>query len=262
MVRTCLDDAEWASLLLAIQDLPRAWKLDEGALRCFVEAASWACRTGVPWRDLLAALGHWASVYHRWRRWCRRGWWKVLFEARRPPLPAEGPVLLDRTTCKGHRAASGAAQSSPAVEALGRSRGGLCSKLHACVDGDGAGRILRLLTRRGNHADLRYAVPLLAGIPARDAALNRGYVSAALHVACAAEGCTIHTPPKRGMAEPPPWDKAIHARRHLIEHHFSSLRDWARIALRRDKTCRSRMGFAHLAAAILNLRLAKAGHRP
>jgi transposase len=254
MVRTCLDDAEWTSLLLAIQDLPRAWKRDEGALRRFVEAALWICRTGAPWRDLPATLGHWASVYHRWRRWCRRGWWEALFEARRPALPADGLVLLDSTTCKAHRAASGAARSAPAAEALGRSRGGLGSKLHACVDG--AGRILRLLASPGNHADLRYAAALAAGIPARDAALDRGYVSATLRAACAAQGCTIHTPPKRGMAEPPPWDPAIYARRHLIENRFASLKDWARIALRRDKTRRSWMGFAHLAATILNLRSA------
>jgi hypothetical protein len=48
MVRTCLDDAEWASLLLVIQDLPRTWKPDEAALRRFVEAALWICRTGSP----------------------------------------------------------------------------------------------------------------------------------------------------------------------------------------------------------------------
>jgi transposase len=47
----------------------------------------------------------------------------------------------------------------------------------------------------------------------------------------------------------PPWDKTIYARRHLIENRFACLKDWARIALRRDKTRRSRIGFAHLAAA-------------
>ena len=197
MVRTGLDDAEWASLLPAIQGLPRAWKRDEGALRRFVEAALWICRTGAPWRDLPAALGHRASVYHRRRRWCVRGWWESLFEARRPAPPAEGLVLLDSTTREAHRAASGAAQGPPAVEALGRGRGGLCSKLHGCVDG--AGRIPRLLAGPANHADLRHAMPLVAGIPARDAALDRGYVSAALRAAFAAQGCTVHTPPKRGM---------------------------------------------------------------
>jgi transposase len=133
-------------------------------------------------------------------------------------------------------------------------------ELHACVDG--AGRILRLLASPGHHGDLRYAMVLLAGIPARDAALDRAYVSAALRAALAVQGCAIHTPPKRGMAAPPPWDKAIYARRHLIENRFASLKDWTRIALRREKTRRRWMGFVPLAAAVLNLRIAQSGHRP
>lgn len=124
-----------------------------------------------------------------------------MFEAVRPNFPADGLVFLDSTTCKAHRAASGAAHSTATAEALGRSRGGLCSKLHACADG--AGRILRLIASPGNHSDLRYARALASGLPACDAALDRGYVSAALRTAFAADGCTVHIPPKRGMVDPP-----------------------------------------------------------
>ncbi len=102
----------------------------------------------------------------------------------------------------------------------------------------------------------------MSGIPARDAALDRGYVSAKLRAALAADGCTVHTPPKLGMADPPPWDKAIYARRHQVETLFSKLKGWSRIALRRDKTRQSWMGFAHLAAAVINLRVEKFSHRP
>jgi transposase len=260
MTRTSLDDAQWASLLLVMQQIPLAWKRDEVALRRFVEAALWIGRTGAPWRDLPEALGLWSSVSHRWRRWCRRGWWEVVFEALRPSLPADGLLLLDSTTCKAHRAASGALGSTAAAEALGRSRGGLCSKLHACADG--AGRVLRLIASPGQHADLRYAAALASGLPACDAALDRGHVSAPLRAAFAAEGCAVHTPPKRGMVDPPQWDRTLYARRHKVENLFSSLKDWGRIALRRDKTRRSWMGFAHLAAAIINLRIAEFSHRP
>jgi hypothetical protein len=59
----------------------------------------------------------------------------LVFEAMRPSLPADGLLLLlDSTTCKAHRTASGAVGITAATEALGRSRGGLCSKLHACAD--------------------------------------------------------------------------------------------------------------------------------
>ena len=260
MTRTSLDDAHWASLMLVMQQIPRAWKRDEAALRHFVEAALWICRTGAPWRDLPDALGHWPSVYHRGRRWCVRGWWEMIFETLRPSLPADGLLLLDSTTCKAHRAASGAARSTAAAEALGRSRGGLCSKLHACVDG--AGRVLRLIASPGQHADLRYAAALASGIPACDAALDRGYVSAKLRTSFAAGGCTIHTPPKRGMIDPPAWNPALYAKRHHAENLFCRLKDWSRIAFRRDKTRRSWMGFAHLAATMINLRLTKSSHKP
>ncbi len=47
-----MDDAQWVSLQLVLQQIPLAWKRDEAALRRFVEAALWVCRTGAPWRDL------------------------------------------------------------------------------------------------------------------------------------------------------------------------------------------------------------------
>ena len=57
MARTSLDDAQWVSLMLVMQRIPFAWKRNEAALRRFVEAALWICRTGAPWRDLPEALG-------------------------------------------------------------------------------------------------------------------------------------------------------------------------------------------------------------
>jgi hypothetical protein len=78
---------------------------------------------------------------------------------------------------------------------------------------DGLGRILRLIDSPGQPSGLRYARALIADIPATNAALDRGYISAKLHADLAAQGCTVHTPPKKGMLNPPPWDKAIYARR-------------------------------------------------
>ena len=258
MTRTNLDDAHWASLMLVTQRIPHAWKRDEAGLRRFVTAVLWILRTGAPWRDLPEVLGHWPSVHHRFRRGCVRGWWELVFEHLRPALPADGLALVDSTTCKAHRAASGAAHSTAEAESLGRSRGGICSKIHACTDG--AGRILRLVDSPGHHSDLRYARALMADIAATDAALERGCVSTRLRNDLAAQGCVVHTPPKQGMINPPPWDKAIYTQRHHIGNLFARLKDQARIALRRDKTRRSWMGFVHLAAILINLRLAKFSH--
>src|SRR3954454_23596772 len=128
MTRTSLDDAQWTSLI-------------EAALRRCIEAVLWILRTGAPWRDLPETLGHWPSVYHRWRRWCVRGWCNLIFEHLRPMVPADGLVLADSTTCKAHRSASGAAHSSAEAESLGRSRGGICSKIHP-FQGDAVSPVL------------------------------------------------------------------------------------------------------------------------
>jgi len=118
MTRTSLDDAQWTSLMLVIQQIPHAWKRDEAAVRRFIEAVLWILRTGAPWRDLPETLGHWPSVYHRWRRWCVRGWCNLIFEHLRPMVPADGLVLADSTTCKAHRSAAGAAHSSQRLNRL------------------------------------------------------------------------------------------------------------------------------------------------
>ena len=87
-------------------------------------------------------------------------------------------------------------------------------------------------------------------------------MSARPRAAFAPDGCAVHPPPKLDMIDPPPWDRAIYARRHPVENLFSKLKDWGRIALRRDKTPRSWMGFAHLTATLINLRVAEFSHRP
>ena len=161
MARTCLDDATWASLRTVVQRIPRVWKTDDEAMRRFFEAVLWIARTGAPWRDLPEEFGLWPSVFHRFRRWTKRGWWDLVWEHLHPMCPADGVVFADSTTCKAHRSATGAAGSNQTDECLGRSRGGLCSKLHACVDDTGA--VLRIRPSPGQHSDLRHAWPLLSG---------------------------------------------------------------------------------------------------
>ena len=203
-----------------------AGKRDEVTLQRFVEAALWIGRTGAPWRDLPDDL----PLAQRLPSFPSLVGARLVEPGVRGAAPGRAcgragaagqhhMLCETRSVCAGaHRAASGAARSNAEAECLGRSRGGLCSKLHVCADG--AGRILRLVPSPGQHSDLRYAPALLssrksfcdfAGIPARDAALDRGYVSARLRAAFAADGCAVHTPPKLGMVDPPFWDKAIYA---------------------------------------------------
>ncbi len=52
--------------------------------------------TGAPWRDLPERFGRWNSVFQRFNRWCKRGVWQRVHEAREGDLDLEH-LLLDST---------------------------------------------------------------------------------------------------------------------------------------------------------------------
>jgi hypothetical protein len=60
----------------------------------------------------------------------------------------------------------------------------------------------------------------------------------------------------------PAWDVRLYARCHLVENASCRMKDYARLALRRNKTRHDCLSFAHLAATLINLRLANFGYRP
>src|SRR6266550_9143704 len=81
MARFVLTDAQWAKmepLCLGKRGDPGRSGKDN---RRFIEAVLWIARTGSPWRDLPPLLGHWNSVFTRFRDWAKAGVWKRLFDA-------------------------------------------------------------------------------------------------------------------------------------------------------------------------------------
>src|SRR5919107_4531865 len=127
MPRHHLRDATWASLLAKLRTIPGIWKRDPEALRGFVEAVGDLLPPGVVWQDLPERFGKPTSIHRRFRRWAAQGIWDELF-ADGIPTDALETVMLDATICKAQRFASGARGSNE--EALGRSRGGLTTKIH------------------------------------------------------------------------------------------------------------------------------------
>jgi hypothetical protein len=78
-------------------------------------------------------FGNWNSVFKRFSRWCRHDVWKSL-HAGCSQYPDVQQVLLDSTITRAHACAAGAPGSSSEAEALGRSKGGFSTKIHAITD--------------------------------------------------------------------------------------------------------------------------------
>lgn len=128
-----------------------------GDLRRFLDAVVWILRSGAPWRDLAHGLGNWQSVYRRYRRWALNGRSERLRQTlglgARPKL-----LLIDSAIVKAHAHAAGALQRM-GYQALGRSRGGFTTKLHAVVNEHG--ELVRYVLTGGEVADITQARGLL-----------------------------------------------------------------------------------------------------
>ena len=250
MPRHRLPDATWASLHARLRAIPRIWKADAAALRRFVEAVAYVLRTGIAWEDLPAGLGEPGAVYRRFRRWACQGIWDELF-LDGVPTDALGTVMLDSSACEAQRVASGARGSGE--EALGRSRGGLTTKIHAVVDG--LGRPLRFLLTPGQAADCRPARALLEGLAFERLTGDRGYDTDQLRDWAEAPGAEAVIPSKRNRKVPIPHDREAYKERHKVENLFCRIKDYGRIVLRKCKTSRSYAGFVSLAFTLVNLQL-------
>lgn len=98
-----------------------------------VTAMWYVLRTGIPWRDLPPRFGPWSSVYTRFRRWCASGLWPGLLEA--ISTGAVGDIrCVDCSFIKVHRDGANTAGRQK-EQGMGRTKGGLNTKLAAVVDG-------------------------------------------------------------------------------------------------------------------------------
>src|SRR3954467_11802456 len=158
--RFMVGDAVWekiAPLLPGKASDPGATAKDN---RLFLEAVLWRVRTGLPWRDLPSEFGNWNSIFQRFRRWVRAGVFERIFE-RVSEEPDFEYVLIDGTIVTAHQKASGA-KGGTQDQAIGRSRGGLTTKIVALVDALGA--LVRFVLLPGQRHDTVGVAPLIEGI--------------------------------------------------------------------------------------------------
>ena len=129
--------------------------------RLFMEAVCWRGRTGVPWRDLPKAFGKWNTVFKRFRRWAKVDVFERLFNAINGEPDLEY-AMIDGTIVQAHQKASGA-KGGPQHQAIGRSRGGLSTRIVGMVDA--LGNLFRFLLLPGQAQDMKGVAPLFRDVP-------------------------------------------------------------------------------------------------
>ena len=135
-------------------------------------------------------------------------------------------------------------------QALGRSRGGLSTKIHALVDA--LGNPLRFLLTPGQVHDLAAADALLPHMTANLLIADRAFdADSRVFERLAAAGKSAVIPPRPNRLAPRDFDRELYKERHLIENFFCKLKQFRAIATRYDKTARNFLAAIHLAAATI-----------
>ena len=136
---------------------------------------------------------------------------------------------------------------------MGRSRGGLTTKIHARVDAKG--RPVRLILSPGNDHDVTCAEALLDGLePHAIVIADKGYDADRVRQHIRAQGAVPNIPNKSNRKKRYRWKKSIYRQRNHVERFFNKLKNFRRIATRYDKLGATFFAFVQLASVRIWLR--------
>ncbi|WP_407560853.1 IS5 family transposase [Streptomyces sp. 184] len=246
-----------------------------------LEAIAWKYRTCSPWRDLPEELGSFQTAHNRLIRWARDGTWVRVLAAVLAAADADDDlgwtVSVDSTVCRAHQHAAGArkkgcpADPSP-DHALGRSRGGLSTKVH--LASDSRARPLSIHVTAGQAGEAPAFEAVMAGIRIPRSGLgrprtrptavlaDRAYSSRAIRGHLRRRGIRAVIPQpadqighrlRRGRAggRPPGFDAETYKKRNTVERCIARLKQWRGLAMRTDKLAITYQAALHLAAILI-----------
>jgi transposase len=137
-------------------------------------------------------------------------------------------------------------------EAIGRSRGGLSTKIHAAVDA--LGNPLRFILTPGQAHESKQAETLIDGFDFDKLLADKGFDSDRFRAVIAAAGAEAVIPSNGSRKEVIPHDENLYKERNLIERFFNRIKHFRRIATRYEKTALSFAAMLSLVGAMIWLR--------
>ena len=264
-----MTDAQWAVLSpLLPPQRPRTGRPARDH-RAVLRAILWVLRTGALWRDLPERFGPWSTAWSRFRRWTAAGVWARVLAALQHAADRSGRLdwathFVDGTVVRAHQHAAGAVGGQD-DEALGRSRGGVSTKVH--LRAEGGGKPLAFVVSGGERHESRYVGALLAHGHVRRAGRGRprvrpgrlvgdkGYSYPTVRRLLARRGIRALIPrpsdQRPGDGRHSPFDRATYRLRNRVERLIHRVKQYRRLATRYEKRARHYLAMLTLAALLL-----------
>ncbi len=137
-------------------------------------------------------------------------------------------------------------------QAIGRSPGGLTSKIHLAVRG--LGLPVRFLLTGGQRHDVTQAAALIAGLNAQYVLADMAYDADHFRDVIARAHAQAVIPPHPARSLKIPFDQDLYKERHLVECGINKPKQFRRVATRYEKTVANFLAMVTVAAIALWLR--------
>ena len=136
---------------------------------------------------------------------------------------------------------------------MGRSRGGLTTKVHALVDARGLP--IRMVLTAGHVNDSQAVPALLADLSPHSVVLaDKGYDADWIRSMIEARGCAPNIPARSNRTQRFCFSKTLYRERNRIERFFCKMKQFRRVATRYEKHAANDLAMLKLAAIRLRLR--------
>ncbi|NTJ45095.1 IS5 family transposase [Agrobacterium larrymoorei] len=249
MARFDLTDFEWSVIEPLLPTKVRGKKRVDD--RRVLNGIFWRLRTGAPWADIPARYGPYTTCVNRFNRWRHAGHWARILNAISEVY--DGDIqMIDSSSIRVHQHAANSKKEERSG-CMGRSRGGLTTKIHALVDADGRPILLKLTA--GQAHDGRSAADMFDTVKTGNVLLADGaYDSDALRQNLKARGAWggIRPMPNRvNISVFSPW---LYKHRNAVERFFNKLKHFRAVATRYDKRDDNFLASVQLASIRIGLR--------
>ncbi|WP_420711950.1 MULTISPECIES: IS5 family transposase [unclassified Streptomyces] len=233
------------------------------------EAIAWKCRTCSPWRDLPEEFGPFQAAHKRLIRWVVDGTWARILAAVLAVAYADDDVgwtvSVDSTVCRDYQHSALSQEkgepgrSEPDDHALGRSRGGLSTKVHlaSVCRGDAPAFeavMARIrIPRRGLGRPRTRPAIVLADRAYSSRAIRGHLRRRGIHAVIPQPADQIGHRLRRGRAggRPPGFDAETYKERNAVERCIARLKQWRGLAVRTDKLAIAYQAALHLASILI-----------